>query len=301
MGVFVRRTTLGVVLASMVVLALAGAAQAAFAGRRAVGRAVQPHRDAAEGRARARRRRDQQRAARERAALRPAQQHVVERRADEVARDGHAAVLLDSGKVLVAGGRHRRRRRSPSLHAHGRGLRPGRRTRGRRPATWHGALPADDDRARGRTRPRRGRQRRRRTGGGVEGAVARERRDLRPGDRQLQRRGRDVRSRARSAPRRCLPSGKVLVAGGYDEAGGELASAELYDPADNSWSTTGALAHARDSATATTLPNDDVLVAGGDGGGGARARQRRDLRRRRRRVARRRAMAAPARRPRPRC
>jgi hypothetical protein len=66
-----------------------------------------------------------------------------------------------------------------------------------------------------------------------------------------------------------LPSGKVLVAGGYDHTKGELAGAELYDPSSNHWSPTGSLATARDSATATALPDGDVLVAGGDGGAGS--------------------------------
>ncbi|MEA2228189.1 MAG: hypothetical protein QOF04_1819 [Solirubrobacteraceae bacterium] len=63
-----------------------------------------------------------------------------------------------------------------------------------------------------------------------------------------------------------LRSGDVLVAGGFDDATGELRSAELYDPSSNRWSATGPLAEARDSATATALPNGEVLVAGGDGG-----------------------------------
>ena len=59
-----------------------------------------------------------------------------------------------------------------------------------------------------------------------------------------------------------LPNGKVLVAGGSN-GGGSLSSAELYDPASGSWSTTGSLATARDYHTATLLPNGKVLVAGG--------------------------------------
>src|SRR6266576_1002992 len=50
-----------------------------------------------------------------------------------------------------------------------------------------------------------------------------------------------------------LPSGKVLVAGGYN--GGYLSSAELYDPATGSWSSTGSLSTARDIHTATLLPS----------------------------------------------
>jgi hypothetical protein len=66
-----------------------------------------------------------------------------------------------------------------------------------------------------------------------------------------------------------LESGKVLVAGGYDTATGELRSAELFDPSTDRWSPTGSLADAREAATATALPDGEVLVAGGDGGTGA--------------------------------
>src|SRR4051794_40640777 len=62
-----------------------------------------------------------------------------------------------------------------------------------------------------------------------------------------------------------LKSGNVLVAGGYDDATGELTSAELFDPSNGTWSPTDPLGTARDAATATSLPGGDVLVAGGDG------------------------------------
>src|SRR5437867_1116503 len=58
-----------------------------------------------------------------------------------------------------------------------------------------------------------------------------------------------------------LPSGKVLVAGGYNA--GPLASAELYDPVAGTWSATGSMATPRYAATATRLTNGKVLVAGG--------------------------------------
>src|SRR2546422_45945 len=58
-----------------------------------------------------------------------------------------------------------------------------------------------------------------------------------------------------------LPSGKVLVAGGFN--GGYLASAELYDPVAGTWSATGSLATGRYIHTATLLTNGKVLVAGG--------------------------------------
>ena len=66
-----------------------------------------------------------------------------------------------------------------------------------------------------------------------------------------------------------LPGGEVLVAGGYvvDEANGvpptTVRSAERYDPASGAWTRTGDLNTAREAATASFLPNGDVLVAGG--------------------------------------
>ncbi len=60
-----------------------------------------------------------------------------------------------------------------------------------------------------------------------------------------------------------LPNGKVLVAAGYNDSSGYLASAELYDPASGTWKKTGSLATARFFPTATLLPNGKVLVTGG--------------------------------------
>ncbi len=67
-----------------------------------------------------------------------------------------------------------------------------------------------------------------------------------------------------------LPSGKVLVTGGYNDTDSELSSAELYDPATGTWSSTGAgsLGTARGSQTATLLPSGKVLVVAGVGNGG---------------------------------
>ncbi len=60
-----------------------------------------------------------------------------------------------------------------------------------------------------------------------------------------------------------LPSGKVLIAAGYDAT--LLASAEMYDPATNTWSLAANLQTARYRHTATLMSNGRVLVAGGLG------------------------------------
>lgn len=66
-----------------------------------------------------------------------------------------------------------------------------------------------------------------------------------------------------------LPDGRVLIVGGLVQAGGSVtpasftATAELYDPATGTFSATGSMAQGRASATATLLPNGDVLIAGG--------------------------------------
>lgn len=72
-----------------------------------------------------------------------------------------------------------------------------------------------------------------------------------------------------------LPDGRVLVVGGAESKDGlivapfnynRLASAELYDPATKRWTGTSDMTQARDSFTATLLPDGRVLVAGGDDG-----------------------------------
>jgi Galactose oxidase, central domain len=59
-----------------------------------------------------------------------------------------------------------------------------------------------------------------------------------------------------------LADGRVLLAGGYDDAG-VVASAELYDPASRSFSSVGDMTSARGGFTASLLADGDVLMVGG--------------------------------------
>jgi N-acetylneuraminic acid mutarotase len=61
-----------------------------------------------------------------------------------------------------------------------------------------------------------------------------------------------------------LPKGLVLVAGGINAAGNPINSAERYDSGSGTWAGTGSLNVARDEHTATLLSNGQVLVAGGE-------------------------------------
>ncbi|NRD55270.1 Kelch repeat-containing protein [Corallococcus exiguus] len=61
-----------------------------------------------------------------------------------------------------------------------------------------------------------------------------------------------------------LQDGRVLVAGGSEAQRGQCNNtAELYDPASNTWSATGSMLECRYGHTATLLLNGKVLVAGG--------------------------------------
>jgi Galactose oxidase, central domain len=60
-----------------------------------------------------------------------------------------------------------------------------------------------------------------------------------------------------------LRDGLVLIAGGFDDAGGDEASAELFDPRTATFEPTGAMSIGRQSHTATLLDDARVLIAGG--------------------------------------
>jgi len=76
-------------------------------------------------------------------------------------------------------------------------------------------------------------------------------------------------SARRSHTATLLPDGKVLVTGGFVDVPFSMFggypdwSAELYDPASGTWTTTGHLADARYNHTATLLSDGKVLVGGG--------------------------------------
>lgn len=60
-----------------------------------------------------------------------------------------------------------------------------------------------------------------------------------------------------------LPTGKVLIAGGWDSAAfAPVASAELFDPTTGTWSVTGNSLTARYGHTATLLPDGSLLTVG---------------------------------------
>lgn len=70
-----------------------------------------------------------------------------------------------------------------------------------------------------------------------------------------------------------LLDGRILIVGGYqpDPGAGALASVEIYDPTNGSFSYTGSLSIARYGHTATRLADGKVLIVGGDQNVGARS------------------------------
>jgi hypothetical protein len=68
-----------------------------------------------------------------------------------------------------------------------------------------------------------------------------------------------------------LPNGQVLIAGGLDSGGGVLQSAELFDPATDTFTAlpaSGELQVPRAGSVAAALPDGQVLIAGGYNSGG---------------------------------
>jgi len=63
-----------------------------------------------------------------------------------------------------------------------------------------------------------------------------------------------------------LPDGKVLLAGGFAGDENSLASAEIFDPATNTFAPADNMKASRAGHTATLLPNGKVLIAGGYNG-----------------------------------
>ena len=58
-----------------------------------------------------------------------------------------------------------------------------------------------------------------------------------------------------------LPSGQVLVSGGYNSSG-VLTSSELYDPASGQWIAGPDLVNGRARSSSILLPNGNVLAVG---------------------------------------
>jgi hypothetical protein len=63
-----------------------------------------------------------------------------------------------------------------------------------------------------------------------------------------------------------LTGDKVLLTGGLDSTGKAIATAEVFDPSNQSFTTTGSMETARAFQTATSLNDETVLVTGGNDG-----------------------------------
>jgi hypothetical protein len=168
-----------------------------------------------------------------------------------IPRQGHQALLLDDGRVLVHGGllsSSRAEIYDPDA------------------GTWTATAPTMEERptltllADGRVLA---------TGGsdpGFNGAPVASAELYDPVTGEWRATGSMTRARSGHSAT-LLADGKVLVAGGSgpDVANAET-SAELYDPSTGTWSATGSMVESRAGHTATLLLDGTVLVAGGYGG-----------------------------------
>jgi hypothetical protein len=173
-----------------------------------------------------------------------------------VGREGHAAVLLQNGEVLVVGGdsvvaRHRATLSSAELYDPTTGV-------------WTGVPPMAHARsAATATLLRDGRVL---VAGGASTATdaALSSAELyNPVSRQWTSAG-DMEAPRAYHTATLLPSGKVLVTGGGCCGAHATASAELYDPARGTWTATTPLGAARRHGSAILLDDGRVLVYGGD-------------------------------------
>jgi galactose oxidase-like protein len=175
-----------------------------------------------------------------------------------IARSGHSATLLQSGKILVAGGYFADTLGSAELYdpASGTWSATGSLNVAR---YWHSATLLQDGRVLV-------------AGGSNDGDLASTLSDAELYDPVTGTWGTtgNLNTPVVSHTATLLPSGKVLVAGGYLPnfpqglaQPGSLDKAQLYDPVTGTWSYSGNLNARRDSHTATLLPNGEVLVAGG--------------------------------------
>ena len=75
-------------------------------------------------------------------------------------------------------------------------------------------------------------------------------------------------ARAMHTATRYYFGGGVLIAGGVDDSGNVLASAEVFDLAIHTFTAVGSMHTARFNHAAAALPNGKILITGGEDGSG---------------------------------
>ena len=180
----------------------------------------------------------------------------------KIGREYHTATLLASGEVLIAGGDPNRHSRVAELYnpATGKFTDTGSMTESR---VWASATRLRDGQVL------------------IAGGVGKNARALSsaeiydPATRKFTPTGSMKTARENQTAIR-LTDGRVLIAGGDDGinvgdgsiGGNPIGSAEIYDPATDKFSPTGAMITPRTFAAATPLPGGAVLVTGGQGNDG---------------------------------